>query len=178
VDSIDVVTDGSRSAIEQARTTLAIANAYPSLGTPMTLGEVTAQLTSIANAYQQLVDVVILASLAIAGCTLATGVAAGLANRKRPFSLLRLTGARLGMLRSMVALESAIPLLAVAAVSIGVGFIGAAMFATVQLQHPLVAPGAGYYLLTAAGIAASLAIIASTFPLLRRITGPEAARNE
>jgi FtsX-like permease family len=178
VDSIDVVTDGSQSAIEQARTALANANAYPSLGTPMTLGEVTAQLTSIANAYQQLVDVVILASLAIAGCTLATGVAAGLANRKRPFSLLRLTGARLGMLRSMVALESAVPLLAVAAVSIGVGFIGAAMFATVQLQHPLVAPGAGYYLLTAAGIAASLAIIASTFPLLRRITGPEAARNE
>ena len=178
VDSIDVVTDGSRSAVEQARTALANANAYPSLGTPMTLGEVTAQLTSVANAYQQLVDVVILASLAIAGCTLATGVAAGLANRKRPFSLLRLTGARLGMLRSMVALESAVPLLAVAAVSIGVGFIGAAMFATVQLQHPLVAPGAGYYLLTAAGIAASLAIIASTFPLLRRITGPEAARNE
>jgi len=82
------------------------------------------------------------------------------------------------MLRSVVALESAVPLLAVAAVSIGVGFIGAAMFATVQLQHPLVAPGAGYYLLTVVGIAASLAIIASTFPLLRRITGPEAARNE
>jgi hypothetical protein len=178
VDSIDIVTDGSRSAVEQARTALADANAYPSLGTPLTLGEVTAQLTSIADAYQQLVDVVILASLVIAGCTLAAGVAAGLANRKRPFSLLRLTGARLGMLRSMVALESAVPLLAVAAVSIGVGFAGAAMFASVQLQHPLVAPGAGYYLLTAAGIAAALAIIASTFPLLRRITGPEAARNE
>jgi hypothetical protein len=178
VDSIDIVTDGSRSAVEQARTALAGANAYPSLGTPMTLGEVTAQLTSIANAYQQLVDVVILASLAIAGCTLAAGIAAGLADRKRPFSLLRLTGARLRMLRSVVALESAVPLLAVAAVSIGVGFIGAAMFATVQLQHPLVAPGAGYYLLTAVGIVASLAIIASTFPLLRRITGPEAARNE
>ena len=178
VDSIDIVTDGSRSAVEQARTALADANAYPSLGTPLTLGEVTAQLTSIANAYQQLVDVVILASLAIAGCTLAAGIAAGLADRKRPFSLLRLTGARLRMLRTVVALESAVPLLAVAAVSIGVGFLGAAMFATVQLQRPLVAPGAGYYVLTAVGIAASLAIIASTFPLLRRITGPEAARNE
>jgi hypothetical protein len=178
VDSIDIVTDGSRSAVEQARTALADANAYPSLGTPMTLGEVTTQLTSVANAYQQLVDVVILASLAIAGCTLAAGIAAGLADRKRPFSLLRLTGARLRMLRTVVALESAVPLLAVAAVSIGVGFLGAAMFATVQLQRPLVAPGAGYYVLTAVGIAASLAIIASTFPLLRRITGPEAARNE
>ena len=78
----------------------------------------------------------------------------------------------------MVALESAVPLLAVATVAIGTGFSASAMFATVQLQHPLVAPGAAYYLLTAAGIAASLGIIAATFPLLRRITGPETARNE
>jgi hypothetical protein len=178
VDSIVIATDGSQSAVEQARTVLENAHAYPSLGTPLTLGEVSAQLTGISNAYQQLVDVVILASLAIAGCTLAAGVAAALADRKRPFSLLRLTGARLGTLRRVVALESAVPLLAVAVVSIGVGFVGAAMFATVQLEHPLVAPGAAYYLITAAGIAVSLGVIASTFPLLRRITGPEAARNE
>jgi hypothetical protein len=98
--------------------------------------------------------------------------------RKRPFSLLRLTGARLAMLRRVVALEGAVPLLAVAAVSTGVGFGAAAMFAILQLQHPLVAPSAAYYLLTAAEIAASLGIIAATFPLLRRITGPEVARNE
>jgi predicted lysophospholipase L1 biosynthesis ABC-type transport system permease subunit len=60
-------------------------------------------------------------------------VAAGLADRKRPFSMLRLTGARRGMLRR--ALESAVPLLAVAAVAVGTGFGASAMFATVQLQH-------------------------------------------
>jgi hypothetical protein len=178
LDSIDIATDGSRSAVEQARTELENANAYPSVNTPLTLGEVTARITAASNAYQQLVDVVILASLPIAGCTLATGIAAGLADRKRPFSLLRLTGARLAMLRRVVALEGAVPLLAVAAVSIGVGFATSAMFAILQLQHPLVAPGVAYYLLVVAGIAASLAIIAATFPLLRRITGPEVARNE
>jgi hypothetical protein len=178
VDSINIATDGSRSAVEQARTALDNAKAYPSLGTPLTLAERTANLTAIGSAYQQLVNVVILASLAIAGCTLAAGVAASLADRKRPFSLLRLTGARLSMLRRVVALESAVPLLAVAVVSIGAGFGDAAMFATVQLEHPLVAPGAAYYLITAAGVALSLGIIASTFPLLRRITGPEVARNE
>jgi hypothetical protein len=52
------------------------------------------------------------------------------------------------------------------------------MFTSAQMQHPLVAPGAGYYLIAAAGIAASLAIIAATFPLLRLITGPEVARSE
>jgi hypothetical protein len=178
VDSIDIATDGSQSAVEQARTALDNANAYPSLGTPVTLGEVLTEVNTINNAYQQLAEVVILASLPIAGCTLAAAVAAGLADRKRPFSLLRLTGARLGLLRRVIALESAIPLLAVAAVSIGVGFAAAAMFASVQLQHPMVAPGASYYLLTGAGIAAALGVIGATFPLLKRITGPEVARNE
>jgi hypothetical protein len=178
LDSIDIATDGSQSAVEQARTDLENANAYPSGSTPATLGQVTAELTRATDAYQQLADVVILASLAIAGCTLATAVAAGLADRKRPFSLLRLTGARLATLRRVVVLEGAVPLLAIAAVSIGVGFGAAAMLAVLQLQHPLVAPGAAYYLLTVAGIVASLGVIAATFPLLRRITGPEVARNE
>ena len=114
----------------------------------------------------------------IAGCTLAAGIAAGLADRKRPFSLLRLTGARLATLRRVVALEGAVPLLAVAAVAIGTGFAGAAMFASEAQQHPMVAPGAAYYLLIVAGIVVSLGIIAATFPLLARITGPEVARNE
>ena len=128
--------------------------------------------------YQQLANVVILVSLPIAGCTLAAGIAAGLADRKRPFSMLRLTGARLGMLRRVVALESAVPLLAVAAVAIGTGFGATAMYASREMQHPMVAPGAAYYLLTAGGILVALGIIAATFPLLARITGPEVARNE
>jgi hypothetical protein len=41
-----------------------------------------------------------------------------------------------------------------------------------------VAPGAAYYLITAGGILVALGVIAATFPLLARITGPEAARNE
>jgi hypothetical protein len=60
----------------------------------------------------------------------------------------------------------------------GVAGLGtSAMFVTVQLRHSLVAPGVGYYHMTAAGIVASLGGIAATMPLLRRITGPEVARN-
>jgi hypothetical protein len=36
-------------------------------------------------------------------------------------------------------------------------------------------PGAAYYLLIAGGILVALGIIAATFPLLARITGPEVA---
>jgi hypothetical protein len=178
VDAINVATNGTVPAVEQARTVLENAHAYPAVSTPSTLGDLIRQDNSANSDYQQLANTVILVSLLIAGCTLAAGIAAGLADRKRPFSLLRLTGARLATLRRVVALEGAVPLLSVAAVAIGTGFAGAAMFASEAQQHPMVAPGVAYYLLTAGGIVVSLGIIAATFPLLARITGPEAARNE
>jgi hypothetical protein len=178
VDAINVATDGTTPAVEQARTLLENAHAYPGVSTPSTISDIIAQENSTNSDYQQLANVVILVSLPIAGCTLAAGIAAGLADRKRPFSLLRLTGARLATLRRVVALEGAVPLLAVAVVAIGTGFAGAAMFASEAQQHPMVAPGAAYYLLTVGGIIVSLGIITATFPLLARITGPEVARNE
>ena len=178
VDAIDVQTDGSMPAVEGARTLLENAHAYPGISTPSTIADIVAQDNSQNSDYQQLANVVILVSLPIAGCTLAAGIAAGLADRKRPFSLLRLTGARLATLRRVVALEGAVPLLAVAAVAIGTGFAAAAMYASEAQNHPMVAPGAAYYLLAAVGILVSLGIIAATFPLLARITGPEVARND
>ncbi len=178
VDAINVATDGTAPAVEQARTVLENAHAYPGVSTPSTIGDIVTQDNSANSDYQQLANVVILVSLLIAGCTLVAGIAAGLADRKRPFSLLRLTGARLATLRRVVALEGAVPLLAVAVVAIGTGLAGAAMFATDAQQHPMVAPGAAYYLITAGGILAALGIIAATFPMLARITGPEVARNE
>ena len=178
VDAFNVGTNGSVPAVERARTVLEDAPAYPTSSGPSTLGDLIAQDNSGNNAYQQLANTVILVSLPIAGCTLAAAIAAGLADRKRPFSLLRLTGARLAMLRRVVTLESAVPLLAVAAVAIGTGFGAAAEYASVAQHYPMVAPGVAYYLITAGGILVSLGIIAATFPLLARITGPEVARNE
>jgi hypothetical protein len=178
VDAINVGTNGSVPAVEQARTMLENAHAYAAPGGPSTIGDLVRQDNSSNNAYQQLANTVILVSLPIAGCTLAASIAAGLADRKRPFSLLRLTGARLATLRRVVALESAVPLLAVAAVAIGTGFGAAAEYASVAQHYPMVAPGIAYYLITAGGILVSLGIIAATFPLLTRITGPEVARNE
>ena len=181
VDAIDVATNGTVPVVEQARTVLENAHAYLAGlgdGAPSTVGELIAQSNPTSSGYQQLANTVILVSLPIAGCTLAAGIAAGLADRKRPFSMLRLTGARLATLRRVVALESAVPLLAVAAVAIGTGFGAAAMYTSLEMRHPMVAPGAAYYLITAGGILAALGIIAATFPLLARITGPEVARNE
>ena len=93
VDAINVATNGTVPAVEQARTVLENAPAYPAYlgdGAPSTVGELIAQSNPTNCGYQQL----------------------------------------------------------------------------------------AYYLLTAGGILAALGIIAATFPLLARITGPEVARNE
>jgi hypothetical protein len=160
VDAVIVATNGLPGSLERARTSL-----DPS----------TARLITII---QDMTDVVIVASLIIAACSLAVSIAAGLGERKRPFSLLRLTGVPTALLHRVVALESALPLLLVAAVAIVVGLLSAALYLHSQVGIAFSLPGIAYWATVVAGLAASLAIIASTFPLLNRMTGPETARNE
>jgi FtsX-like permease family protein len=171
---IVVGTDGSLSALETSRTM--IEAAFPFQAAPATISET--QGEKLLSAWQQLANVVILASLPIAGCSLAVSVAAGLTDRRRPFSLLRLAGTPLGLLRRVVALESAVPLAAVAVVSAGLGLLVAELFLSSQLGLNLLPPGPAYYGFVGGGLLLSLGIIAATFPLLARITGPEAARSE
>ena len=169
-------TNGSSGAIERVRTELE--GAFPLLGTPVTveaLGPSTARLLTMIQA---MTDVIIVASLIIAACSLAVNIAAGLAERKRPFSLLRLTGVPRKILHRVVTLESALPLLLVAAVSIIVGLLAAALYLHSQVGLAFSFPGFPYWTTVIGGLAASMAIIAATFPILDRITGPEVARNE
>jgi hypothetical protein len=182
VATIVVGTDGEPAAVEQARTVLVLdpprtngpAIAFP----PQTISELNAHNTQDLQNHRQLANVVILASLPIAGCSLAVSIAAGLADRKRPFSLLRLAGTPLRMLRNVVMLESALPLLFGAVLAIGTGLLTAFFFLRAQTEYTLVAPTASFYVLTVTGVLGALAVIGSTLPLLRRITGPEVARND
>jgi predicted lysophospholipase L1 biosynthesis ABC-type transport system permease subunit len=68
-------------------------------------------------------------------------VSGGLTERRRPFSLLRLTGAPLAMLRRVIIFEAAAPLLVTAVVSIVAGFLTAHLFLRAQLHETLSAPG-------------------------------------
>jgi hypothetical protein len=176
MQSVVVGTDGAPATIERVRTALELG--YPFGSPPSTPHEKETDVTRTLSGWQQLADVVVLTSLPIAGCSLAVGVAGGLSERRRPFSLLRLTGVPLGVLRRVVALESGVPLLAVAVVAIGAGWVAADLFLRSQMRYSVHAPGAGYYVAVLAGLAASLGLIASMLPVLRRLTGPEAARNE
>jgi hypothetical protein len=124
--------------IEQVRTVLEDAHAYPTINAPSSIGDLIAQDDSSNNAYQQLANTVILVSLPIAGCTLAAGIATGLAD---------------------------------AAVAIGTGFGAAAMYTAEAQHHPMVAPGAPYYLITAGGVLTDMTSERGD-PGCRRALGP------
>jgi hypothetical protein len=178
VQEITLGTNGSASVIEQARTALAIAFPYQRPALTLAEDQVQSGAAKQLAGYQQLANVVILVSLCIAGCSLAVSVVAGLNDRKRPFSMLRLTGVQLSLLRRIILLETAAPLLIVAVVATGAGFLAAHLFLISQLNYTLRPPGAEYYVTVLAGLAASFGVIASTLPLLKRVTGPDTARNE
>jgi hypothetical protein len=176
VDAVVVATDGSTGSLERARTSLE--RAFPFQGAPIAVEALDPSTARLLTMIQDMTDVIIVASLIIAACSLAVSIAAGLGERKRPFSLLRLTGVPTALLHRVVALESALPLLLVAVVSIVVGLVSAALYLRSQVGIAFSIPGIAYWATVIGGLAASLAIIASTFPLLNRITGPEVARNE
>ena len=77
----------------------------------------------------------------------------------------------------MITLESALPLFIVAGVSLLVGLVAAALYLRSQVGIAFQVPGITYWAAVLGGLVVSLAIIATTFPLLNRITGPEVARN-
>lgn len=174
--AVVVATNGTTFAIERARTVLE--RAFPFQVVPIAVDSVDPGTARLLKMIQDMTYVIIAASLIIAACSLAVSVGAGLGERKRPFSLLRLTGVSTALLRRVVALETALPLFLVAAVSIVFGFISAALYLHSQVGLTFRIPGIAYWATVLGGLAASLAVIASTFPLLNRMTGPEVARNE
>jgi hypothetical protein len=176
VDAVVVATDGSTGSLERVRTSLE--RAFPFQGGGVAVDSLDPSTARLLATIQDMTDVIIVASLIIAACSLAVNIAAGLGERKRPFSLLRLTGVPTALLHRVVALEAALPLLVVAAVSIAVGLASAALYLHSQVGMAFSLPGVAYWATVVGGLAASLAIVASTFPLLDRMTGPEVARND
>ena len=163
-------------AHDVTRTVLEVAS--PQQIPPLTLSEISGANAQTVTELQQLTNIVILVSLVVAACSLAITVTGGVVDRKRPFSLLRLTGVPVKVLRGVVTLEAGVPLLAIALIAGTLGFLGAGLVLRSQLGETLQPPELEYYLLVGGGLLAPLGIIASTFPLIERITGPDVARNE
>jgi FtsX-like permease family protein len=169
------------ATLERVRTFLVGHTGQSASGTaPRTFGEAVQVRQALANTVQRLMDVAVILTLVVAGCSLAVAVGGSLVERKRPFTLLRLTGTPARALYRVVVLEAVFPLVAATIVAAGTAY-GISVL-TVQKLAPagtaLPVPGSVYYLTMAAGLAASLLVILTSLPLLGRITGPANVRFE
>jgi hypothetical protein len=167
--------------LERVRTFLVTHTPQSASGTaPRTFGEAVEARQSVASTVQRLFDVAVVLTLVVAGCSLAVTVGGSLVERKRPFTLLRLTGTPTRALYRVVLLEAIFPLAAATIVAGSTAYVISVL--TVRKMAPagtpLPVPGHAYYITMATGLVASLLVILASLPLLRRITGPSNVRFE
>lgn len=174
-----VLTDEQQSSVERVRTALKFA-VPEGMGTmPYSIGELGAAQNALFKLFQRMIDVGIILSLVIAGCSLAVSVAGGLVERKRAFALLRLAGMPLRRLYWSVLLEAAVPLMVAAVTSAAAGFFVAALIVwTTGGGMTVPAPGPAYFGLLLGGLVAALAVVAAALPLVGRMTEPQSVRME
>ncbi|WP_127501078.1 FtsX-like permease family protein [Actinoplanes solisilvae] len=115
--------------------------------------------------------------LVVGACSLTAGTLGALAERRRPFAVLRASGVHLGELRRVVLLETAATMTLTTVAAFGAGLLTAyAMTRTDPAQwHP---PQPTTLALLAAGILAALLLAAAALPLLGPVTRPDSIRYE
>jgi ABC-type antimicrobial peptide transport system permease subunit len=176
----------SAATLERVRTFLTVT--YPGLtsdatdSAPQTIGEVARVRGALYRELGQVVFLIVGLTLLVAGCSLAIAMGGGMIERKRPFTLLRVSGAAARVLRRVVLLESVLPLIAATMVAAIAGF-AVAIPVGVALSPPGTStsirfPDHTYYLTMGAGLVISLTVIIMTLPLLNRVTMPANARFE
>lgn len=151
---------------------------------PETIGELAKIRANDTTNVGRAVLAVVALTLITAGCSLAVTTGGSLVERKRPFTLLRVSGVSLRTLYEVVLLEAALPLIVVSVVAAGVG-VGVAipvvktLLETINSKANLpVHPESSFYIALGAGLVISLILVALTLPILRNTTKPEDARFE
>jgi putative flippase GtrA len=176
-----LVRTDSAATLERVRTALSpYAGLVDPFESPMTFGEVGHVRAELYDEIQRVVTLVAALTMLIAGSGLAVAVASGLVERKRPFTLLRVSGTATRVLYRTVLLETVLPLLVATVVAFGVGLVLAYPIARALApgRHAAVLPDAGYYLVLGLSLAAALAVIAACLPILGRLTATRNVRFE
>jgi len=175
------------TTLERVRTYLAV-HAPPRTGggvgssptPPRTFGETLQIRTARAALAANLAYAMVALTLVVAGCSLAVAVGGGLVDRKRPFTLLRVSGTQAGVLSRVVLLEAAVPLLAATILAAAIAY-GTSVLAVVRLAPSgtgIPQLGHDYYMIMGIGLILAFAVITATLPLLRRMTAPATIRFE
>ncbi len=180
------------STLERVRTLLTTFDATVAIGPisltawqqgsvePETFGEVAEIRNNDAKNIERVILAAVALTILVAGCSLAVTAGGSVVERKRPFTLLRLTGTPVSTLYRVVIAESMIPLLAasVVAAAVGLGISVPVVKAVLPAGAHDAHPGYLYYLIVGAGLLASLLLISATLPLLARVSAPRNARFE
>ncbi len=175
------------AALERVRTYLTVhappqtsPGADTSPTPPRTFGETLQIRLGRAATVEKIVYAAVALTLIVAGCSLAVAVGGGLVDRKRPFTLLRVSGTPVGVLSRVVLMEAAMPLAGATVLAAGIAY-GTSILAVVRLAPAGTAVprlGPDYYALIGIGLAVAFGVITATLPLLRRMTSPGNVRFE
>lgn len=168
-------TDGTTAVTDRARTAIVevLPGAVPQLG-----AEKDAEADRNLVQLNRVVNLALGLTLTIAGCSLAVAVAAGIIERKRPFTLLRLAGMRLAELQRTALIEAAAPLLLIALASAVLGLATSAVIVGIGGGLVWELPSLGYWVGLGAGLTLALGVAAATLPLLGPTTTPSTVRFE
>ena len=177
----------SPATLERVRTYLAV-NAPPQIGgndeasptPPRTFGETLQIRLARAATFEKILYAAVALTLIVAGCSLAVSVGGGLVDRKRPFTLLRVSGTPVSVLSRVVLFEAAVPLVAATLVAAAIAY-GTSLLAFLRLAPTGTAIpqlGHDYYTIMGIGLVAAFGVITLTLPLLRRMTAPSTIRFE
>jgi hypothetical protein len=177
----------SPATLERVRTFLATHTAPSESGgpgqaatPPRTYGEAVAIRTGRAATVEKLVYAAVALTLIVAGCSLAVAVGGGLVDRKRPFTLLRVSGTPASALSKVVLMEAALPLAAATVVAAAIAY-GTSILTVVRLAPKGTAiPQLGhvYYETMGTGLVIAFLVVLLTLPLLGRMTAPGNVRFE
>ncbi len=179
----------SPATLERVRTYLAV-TAPPQVGgdfkngasptPPRTFGETLQIRIARAALFEKILYAAVALTLIVAGCSLAVTVGGGLVDRRRPFTLLRVSGTSAGVLSRVVLFEAAIPLVSATVVAAAIAY-GTTLMAFLRLAPVGTAVpqlGHDYYTIMGIGLVAAFGVITLTLPLLRKMTAPVTVRFE
>ncbi|HTU75856.1 MAG TPA: FtsX-like permease family protein [Trebonia sp.] len=177
----------SPTTLERVRTYLAV-HAPPQVGgnsansptPPRTFGETLQIRLARSATFERILYAAVALTLIVAGCSLAVSAGGGLVERKRPFTVLRVSGTPVSVLSRVVLLEAAVPLVTATVIAAAIAY-GTSVLAVLRLAPAGTAIpelGRDYYTIMGIGLLIAFAIITLTLPLQRKMTAPSAIRFE
>jgi cell division protein FtsX len=174
VSRVYATTDGSVAARERVRA--ASQGAAPTALVVLPEDQVS-RIPQMAEV-SRIVDLGLLGSLLLAGCSLAVATMTGLLERRREYTFLRAAGMPVARLRALVLLQAGVPLVVVSAFSALLGVVVTQAILRVADAPSVPLPDISIVWLLGASLAAAMLVVAATLPAVDGLTKPTSLRNE